>query len=72
MGTRYKMSKIEPPKHEISELKRTLLNISTILELIEEGKLEKSSIPLIRSNLGKHMQDMDTRYLNLIKKLDDM
>lgn len=66
------MVMIEPPRAEISELRRTILNVTTILDLIEEGKLAKDSIPLIRSNMSKHMQDMDTRYLNLVKKLDDM
>lgn len=66
------MTMIEPPRAEISELRRTILNITTILELIEEGKLTKESIPLIRKNMSKHMQDMDTRYLNLVRKLDDL
>lgn len=62
---------LEVPKMELSELKRTVLNIQSICEIMEKG-ITKDQIPLIRREMSKHMQDMDTRYLNLVKKLDDM
>ena len=65
------MVEIEVPTIEISELRRTMLNIESICQIITE-KPSKESVPLIRRELSKHMQDMDTRYLNLVKKLDDM
>lgn len=65
------MTQIEVPKDEISELRRSLLEIETILQIITE-KPSKESVPLIRKELSKHMQNMDTRYLNLVKKLDDL
>lgn len=65
------MTQIEVPKDEISELRRSLLEIETILQIITE-KPSRESIPLIRKEMSKHMQDMDTRYLNLVRKLDDL
>lgn len=65
------MVEIEVPTNEISELRRSLLEIETILQIITE-KPSRESVPLIRKELSKHMQDMDTRYLNLVRKLDDL
>lgn len=63
--------KIKPSPVTVSELRQTAMNIQAICDIISKG-ITKHSIPLVRRELGKHMQKIDTRYLNIVKELEEL
>lgn len=63
--------KVKPSIIVVSELRRTIKNIEAVCDIVETG-VTKHSIPLVRRELGKHMQNMDARYLNLVKELEEL